>query len=190
MFLFHVQSTQFRFIRLLEYLFKGHERIVIMKIHPSAYVTEKSFIAGDVEIHAHASIWPFASVRGDTGKITVGEYTNIQDNVTIHEPTTIGAYVSVGHNAVLHGCTIGDNVIIGMHATVLNNVTVGKNCIIGAHALVTEGKEIPDNSLVVGVPGKRVKTLDASWEKKIRENAEIYHTLSQRYITGEYDEYR
>ncbi len=157
-------------------------------IHESVYVNKNTVIVGDVEIKVNSSIWPFASIRGDTGKIRIGEYTNIQDNVSIHEKVSIGDFVTVGHNAVIHGCAIDDNVIIGMHATVLDNAKIGKNCIIGANALITEGKEISDNSLVVGVPGKIVKILDEEWHKKIRESAEIYYELSRTYMKGEYDE--
>ncbi len=152
------------------------------QIDESAYINEKAFITGDVEVGANSSIWPFASLRGDRGKVEIGKYTNIQDNISIHNPTSIGDFVSVGHNAVLHGCTVQSNVIVGMHATILDNTTIGSHCVIGAHALVPEEKEIPDNSLVLGVPGKVVKTLDKSWQEKIQKNAEIYYKLSREYI--------
>ncbi|MEA1993156.1 MAG: gamma carbonic anhydrase family protein [Euryarchaeota archaeon] len=153
-------------------------------IDDTAYISERAFISGDVEIEAHASIWPFASIRGDRGKISVGKYSNIQDNATIHEKTSIGAFVSVGHNAVIHGCTIDNNVIVGMHATILNSAKIGKNCVIGANTLITEGKETPENSLIVGSPGKVIKKLNENWHEKIRKNAEVYHELSQRYKEG------
>ena len=164
-------------------------------IHKSVYVSKRAFISGDVEINANSSVWPFASIRGDYGRIKIGRYTNIQDNVSIHEDLTtgnfvsIGDFVTIGHNAVVHGCRIEDNVIVGTHATILNNAHIGKNCVIGANALVPEGKEIPENSLVLGVPGKIVKTLDEEWHKRIRENAEIYYRLSRKYMKGEIDEY-
>jgi carbonic anhydrase/acetyltransferase-like protein (isoleucine patch superfamily) len=157
-------------------------------IHESAFVSKNAFIIGDVEIKANSSVWPFASIRGDTGKIRIGRYTNIQDNVSVHEKVSIGDFVSVGHNAVIHGCEIDNNAIIGIHATVMDNAKIGKNCIIGAKALITEGKEIPYSSLVMGVPGKIVKTLDEEWHKKIRENANIYYELSRKYMKGEYNE--
>ena len=158
-------------------------------IHKSVYVSKKAFISGEVEIMDNSSVWPFASIRGDNGRIKIGRYTNIQDSTTIHDETTIGDFVTIGHNAVVHGCRIEDNVLIGMHSTILNNAYIGKNCVIGANALVPEGKEIPENSLVLGVPGKVVKTLDEEWHKKIRENAEIYYRLSRKYMKGEIDEY-
>ena len=62
--------------------------------------------------------------------------------------------MTVGHNAIVHGCTVGDNTVVGMGAIILNHAKIGKNCIIGAGAVVPEGVDIPDNSLVIGVPGK------------------------------------
>ncbi len=69
-----------------------------------------------------------------------------------------------GHLVMLHGCTIGDNSLIGIGAVILNKAKIGKNCIIGAKALITESKEIPDNSLVVGSPGKIIR--EVTEEKK------------------------
>jgi len=74
-------------------------------------------------------------------------------------PLTIGKNVTIGHKVMLHGCTIGDNSLIGINAVVLNDAKIGKNCLIGANSLVTEGKEIPDGSLVMGSPAKVVRTL-------------------------------
>ena len=62
---------------------------------------------------------------------------------------------------MLHGCTIGENSLIGIGAIILNRAVVGKNCLIGAGAMVTEGKAIPDGSLVLGSPGKVVRMLTA-----------------------------
>ena len=52
--------------------------------------------------------------------------------------------------------------LIGIGAIVLNGARIGKNCLVGAGALVTEGKAFPDGSLIVGVPARVVRTLDAA----------------------------
>jgi carbonic anhydrase/acetyltransferase-like protein (isoleucine patch superfamily) len=96
--------------------------------------------------------------------ITLGENVNIQDNSVIHTdggiPVTLERNVSVGHLVMLHGCTIGENSLIGIGAIVLNRASIGKNCLIGAGSTVTEGKVIPDGSLVLGV-NKIVRQLSA-----------------------------
>ena len=96
-------------------------------------------------------------------------------------PLTLGADVSVGHGAVVHGATVGDNTIVGMGATLLNRCKIGKNSIVGAHALIPEGKEFPDNSLIVGVPGKAIRTLSDADIPMLTMNATIYHERWQRY---------
>jgi len=86
----------------------------------------------------------------------------------------VGANVSVGHGAIIHGATVGDNTIIGMGATLLNRSRIGKNSIVGANALIPEGKEFPDNSLIVGSPARAVRTLDDEAVASIRRSAENY----------------
>jgi carbonic anhydrase/acetyltransferase-like protein (isoleucine patch superfamily) len=67
-------------------------------------------------------------------------------------PLNIGANVTVGHLVMLHGCTIGDGTLVGIGSIILNGAKIGRNCLIGANCLITEGKEIPDNSMVMGAP--------------------------------------
>ena len=107
-------------------------------------------------------------LRGDIENIHIGEGSNVQDGSVLHTdpgcPLKVGKNVTVGHLVMLHGCTIGDNSLIGIGAVILNKANIGKNCIIGAKALITENKIIPDNSLVVGSPGKVIR--EVSEEKK------------------------
>ncbi len=125
------------------------------------WVAESATVLGRVILGHNASVWYGAVLRGDNDPITIGENTNIQDASVIHTdigmPCTIGANVTVGHMVMLHGCTIADESLIGIGATILNGARIGRNCIIGAHALIPEGKEIPDNSLVMGAPGKIIR---------------------------------
>jgi len=92
--------------------------------------------------------------------------------------------VTVGHKVMLHGCDIGDNSLIGINAVVLNRARIGRNCIIGAGAIITEGKAIPDNSLVVGAPGKVIRTLEAPQIEMLRMSAEHYVQNWKRYVRG------
>jgi carbonic anhydrase/acetyltransferase-like protein (isoleucine patch superfamily) len=74
--------------------------------------------------------------------------------------------------------------LIGINAVVLNGAKIGKNCIIGANALITEGKEIPDNSMVMGSPGKVVKTLTDEQAQGIRVGAAHYVQNAKRFRDG------
>ena len=85
---------------------------------------------------------------------------------------------------MLHGCTIGDNSLVGMGATILNHAKIGRNCLIGAQALIGEGKVIPDNSLVIGMPGKVVRELDAEAIAALPKAAAGYVRNWRRYAAG------
>ena len=149
----------------------------------AAFIADTSTLAGNVLLSENTSIWYGAVLRADTGRITVGAGSNIQDNAVLHTgpglDVTIGRNVSVGHSAVVHGCTVGDNCLIGMHATILNGATIGAGSLIAAGALVTEGAIIPPNSLVVGVPGKVLRPVTPAQTASIAANAEEYRTLAQ-----------
>lgn len=130
----------------------------------TVYVAPTAAVIGRVRLEAESSVWFSAVLRGDVEDIIVGRGSNIQDGAVIHAdpgfPCRIGASVTIGHLAMVHGCSVGDGVMIGIHATVLNGAQIGKGSLIGAHALVPEGKIIPPNSVVLGVPGKIVRTVD------------------------------
>lgn len=142
-------------------------------------------VIGQVTLAEDTSIWFNAVLRGDNEPIAIGQGSNLQDGAVCHTdpgfPLTVGEHVTVGHLALLHGCTIGDGSLIGMGAMVMNGAKVGKNCLIGANALVTEGKEIPDGSMVLGSPGKIVRTLDAAAIKMIGRGATAYNVRHKQY---------
>ena len=145
-------------------------------------------VIGKVRLKANASVWFGAVLRGDNEWIEVGEGSNVQDLSILHtdmgSPLVIGANCTIGHRAMLHGCTIGDNSLIGMGATILNGAVIGRNCLIGANALIAEGKVIPDGSLVMGMPGKVVRELDAEAIARLPKSAEGYARNWRRYIKG------
>ncbi len=135
------------------------------QIHETAFVAEGAHVIGDVILKADSSIWYNTVCRGDINRIVIGERTNIQDNSVIHlendQGVIVGNDVTVGHNAIIHGCTIEEGTLIGMGAIIMNGAVVGKGAVVGAGAVVKENMIIPNYSLVVGVPGKIVKTLDS-----------------------------
>ncbi len=129
----------------------------------SCFIADSSDVIGKVTIGEDSSVWYGAVLRGDVNMITVGSRSNIQDNATVHVAddfkTVIGDDVTIGHNAIVHGCTIGSRVLIGMGAIVLDGAVIEDDVMIGAGALITPGKVIPSGSLVVGSPGKIVRSL-------------------------------
>lgn len=164
-----------------------------ISIGKGTYIAENASLVGDIVISDGVSIFDSAVLRGDENRISVGIDSNIQDNVTIHveidSPTEIGEGVSIGHNAVVHGATIEDYVIIGMGAVVLSGAIIESGSVIGAGALVTEGSHIPPNSLVLGVPGKIVRTSE-EYLNYAKANARSYIVLRDQYLAGKYERYR
>jgi carbonic anhydrase/acetyltransferase-like protein (isoleucine patch superfamily) len=149
------------------------------------WVAPNASIIGDVTLERNTSIWFNVTLRGDVENIYVGEGSNIQDGSVLHTdpgyPLRVGKNVTIGHLVMLHGCTVEDNSLIGISAVILNGAKIGKNCIIGANALVTENKIIPDNSLVVGSPGKIVRQVSDEEVKSITENAIHYQENWKKY---------
>lgn len=142
------------------------------------WVAPDANLIGKVVLESGASVWFGATIRADHEEIRVGQGSNVQENCVFHVdagfPLSIGEGCTIGHKVMLHGCTIGNNSLIGMGATVLNGAKIGQNCLIGAGALITENKVVPDNSLVMGVPGKVVRELDAAAIEGLAESARHY----------------
>jgi carbonic anhydrase/acetyltransferase-like protein (isoleucine patch superfamily) len=155
------------------------------EIADNAYVAPSAQVIGNVKMADHSSVWFGAVIRGDNDLIEIGARTNIQDNSVLHTdpgiPLIIGDGVIVGHQVMLHGCKIGENTLIGIGATILNGAEIGKNCIIGAHSLITEGKVIPDGSMVVGSPGRIIKSLTEQHFQMLRINSEVYVANAKRF---------
>ena len=157
-------------------------------IHPDAWVAPTAVLIGDVVVEAGANIWFGAVLRGDNERITVGAGSNVQENSVLHTdmgfPLTIGTDCTIGHRAMLHGCVIGHGSLIGMGATLLNGATIGIGCLVGACALITEGKQIPDGSLVMGSPGKVIRMLDEAVRARLLASAQGYRANAARFRAG------
>jgi len=157
-------------------------------LHPDAWVAPDATLIGRVVLEEGASVWFGAVLRGDNEEVRVGAGSNVQDNAVLHTdmgyPLTIGANCTIGHRVMLHGCTVGDGSLIGMGATLLNGARIGRGCLIGAGALITEGKDIPDFSLVMGAPGRVVRALDDAAQARLIASAEGYRANMRRFRVG------
>jgi carbonic anhydrase/acetyltransferase-like protein (isoleucine patch superfamily) len=146
----------------------------------AAFVAPNATVIGQVSIASGASIWYGAVVRGDVERIEIGACTNIQDGAILHgdpgTPTILEAHVTVGHRAVIHSAWIEAGCLIGIGAVVLDGVRVGAGSIIGAGSVVT--KDVPPRSLVVGVPGKVLRTLSDTEVEELILHAHKYEKLA------------
>ncbi len=171
-------------INFMSYQKKLEERVVR---HERVFIADNARVLGDVELHDDVSIWFGAVLRADFDSITIGKRTNVQEGVIMHVdfggPVIIGEDNLIGHGAMIHGATIGNCNLIGMSATILNGAKIGNGCIIGAHALVTENMVVPDGSMVLGTPGKIVKTLPVEIVKeKVLFGVEEYLKEKELYL--------
>ena len=157
---------------------------VVPVVHPSAFVHETASLIGDVIIGPGCYIGPFASLRGDFGRIIVGAGSNVQDSCTIHAfpgaDTVLDPHSHVGHGAVLHGCTVGSYALIGIGAIVLDGARVGADALVGAGAVVTAETVIPDGFLALGNPAKVIRALDEETVAWKRRGVAVYEELAQR----------
>jgi carbonic anhydrase/acetyltransferase-like protein (isoleucine patch superfamily) len=157
----------------------------IPNIAATAFVWDNATVVGLVTLEDGVSIWSNATLRGDNEPIVVGAGSNVQEGCVLHTdpgfPLTIGRNVTIGHQAMLHGCTVDDGSLIGIQAVVLNRARIGRNCLVGAGAVVTEGKQIPDNSLVLGAPAKVVRPLTEEEIARMHANAANYVQRGQQF---------
>ncbi|CAN5344411.1 gamma carbonic anhydrase family protein [soil metagenome] len=155
------------------------------EVHETAWIAQSAVLIGKVRVHADASVWFGAVLRGDIDEIEIGRGSNLQDNVVVHtelgSPAIVGSGVSVGHGAVVHGCAIEDGCLIGMNATVLTGAVVGRDSLVAAGAVVLEGTVIPPRSLVAGVPGKVRRQLTDAEVEALHGNASRYVTRADDY---------
>ncbi len=149
-----------------------------LAIDPQAWVAPTAVLRGGVTLGARASVWYQAVLRGDLAPVTVGEDTNIQDGAILHVeaegPTVVGSRVTVGHMAIVHAATIADDCMIAMGARVLSGARVGRRSIVGAGAIVTEGFDVPERSLVLGVPARVVRSVTDDENERIERNWSVY----------------
>ena len=149
-------------------------------VSKALFLAETAAIIGDVTLGRDVSVWYSAVLRGDANRIEVGDETNIQDGAVLHGthglwPVVVGSRVTVGHGAIVHGCVVEDDVLIGMGAVIMDGARVGRFSIVAAGALVPPGMQIPERSLVVGVPAKiKREVTPEEIENLIRESYRAY----------------
>ncbi|UCD00408.1 MAG: gamma carbonic anhydrase family protein [Promethearchaeota archaeon] len=159
------------------------------KIHQTAFIAPDVVIIGDVEIGAYTNIWFGAKLRGDWGKIVVGENTSIQENAVLHsypkEVCRIGSNVRLAHLSMCHGpCTVGDYSLVGINATVLQGAKLGNGCILAAGSLLR--KETDDFCLYVGVPASKKKD---NLSRKFNEvSSNLYIENGQKFKEAGYSQ--
>lgn len=148
------------------------------QIASNAFIALGVTVIGRVTVGKHSSIWYGSVVRGDDEEIVIGENCNVQDLCLLHAdpgfPTKLGDRVTVGHRVIVHGARVEEDVLIGMGAILLNGAHVGSGSVIAAGAVVTPGTEIPEKSLVAGLPAKVVRPVREADTEMIQHASDSY----------------
>lgn len=145
----------------------------------NCFIAPDAWTIGDVVLGDEVTIMFGAVLRGDILPIRIGSRTNIQEHSLLHTsngrtPTIVGEEVTVGHRAIIHGAKVGNRCLIGMGSIILDEAVIEDECVIGAGSVVTEGKRIPARSLVLGVPGKVIRSLSDDEVAFLSRSAEGY----------------
>lgn len=112
--------------------------------------------------------------------ITLGNNVHITAGVKFitHDGGTLLFRDRVPDLEITKPIVIGNNVYLGNDVIVLPGVTIGSNVVIGAGAVVS--RDIPDNSVAVGVPARVIKTADEYFEKLKYESLHLGHLKGRR----------
>ncbi|MCM8779924.1 MAG: serine O-acetyltransferase [Candidatus Omnitrophica bacterium] len=142
-------------------LYQGLHALVVHRIAHALYRMRLFFFARwlsqasrcftGIEIHPGAKIGRGVFIDHGFG-VVIGETAVVGDGVLLYQGVTLGG---TGLTKGKRHPTIGNNVVIGAGAKVLGDISVGDNSYIGANAVVI--KDVPQNSTVVGVPGRITK---------------------------------
>lgn len=158
-------------------------------IGDGSYVHPSADVLGNVSIGSGCWIGPGARLRGDYGRIEIGDNSSVEDNCVIHarpdEQTTIGTWVTMGHSAIVHNATVHDWALLGMGSIVSDWAVIGEWAVVGEGAVVIQEQEIPADSIAVGTPARVLgKKIEEAYKAKWREFKKLYVGLAARYPAG------
>ncbi len=132
--------------RVAHWLYRARLRLIARMVSQVARA-----ITG-IEIHPGATIGRRFFIDHGMG-VVIGETAIIGDDVILYQGVTLGG---TGKERGKRHPTLGNHVVIGTGAKVLGNITLGNNVKVGAGSVVVHS--VPDDSTVVGIPGRIVRT--------------------------------
>jgi len=158
----------------------------VPRLHPEAFVDVSARIIGAVELARGCSVWPMAVLRADAAEISLGERSAVLDLALVEapegRPVIIGEEAIVSHGAMIHGARIEARALVGIGAVILDGAVIGRGSLIGAGSLVTPETVIPPESLVLGSPGKVVRSTRPEERRTMLAQVEELYRKSRVYM--------
>ena len=156
-------------------------------VDSTAFVAENAYLIGQVTVGKDASIWFGSVLRGDVGKIVVGEGSNVQDGTVVHVDqkygnTEVGKFVTIGHGCILHACSIMDKAFVGMGCVIMDRALMEECSMLAAGSLLTRGKVVKSGELWGGRPAKYMRMLSDQELTYLQQSADRYIALSRSYL--------
>ncbi|WP_298852101.1 transferase hexapeptide repeat family protein [uncultured Ruegeria sp.] len=157
---------------------------VVPVIAQTTFVHPDAVILGDVIIGEGCYVGPAAVLRGDFGRIIIGDGSNIQETCVLHSfpgrDVIIERSGHVGHGAVLHGCHLEENVLIGMNSVIMDEVRIARNCIVGALSFVKAKSTFEPRQMIAGSPARVLRPLTESEINWKSRGTGVYQELARR----------
>lgn len=156
------------------------------EVGKDTYVSDLARVIGDVAIGNRCYIGHGAVLRGDYGRIEIGDGTAVEEGVVVHAPpgetNRIGAGVTVGHGAVIHGKSIGDRAVIGMGSILSIGSEVGEGAIVAEGSVVKSKQMVPPKAVAAGNPARIVRQVRAKEEEFWSWGKQLYVDLARKYL--------
>lgn len=151
-----------------------------------SYVSHLARVIGNVSIGQNCYIGHGAILRGDYGRIEIGNGTAVEEGVIIHAPPNetnhIGEKVTIGHGAILHGKIIGNWAVIGMGAVLSIRSEIGEWTIIAEGGVVRMNQRIPAGIVAAGNPARVIREIKEKDKKLWNYGKQLYIDLAAKYL--------
>lgn len=175
-------NTEFLVRDFMLYKFNGKQPTV----GADTYVSDLARVIGDVAIGNNCYIGHGAILRGDYGRIEIGDGTAVEEGVVVHAPpgeiNQIGKKVTIGHSAVVHCQKIGDMAVIGMGAILSIWSEIGEGAIVAEGSVVKMKQIIQPKVVVAGNPAQTVRDISSKDEKFWIQGKQLYIDLAKKYL--------
>jgi phenylacetic acid degradation protein len=157
-------------------------------VDPDAFVHPDAVLIGDVNIGKKCFIGAGAVLRGDFGRISIGDGSNVQENCVIHVSPGLEVRVDedviIAHGAILHDAIVKRGSVVGMGAVVLQGAVIEEGVLVAALTLIPTNFVVPAKKIVVGNPAKIKGDVPENHEEYFRAGIAIYQELPERYRKG------